>query len=47
MVRSAKKKSTKKNRLGIENSLVNNIQCQEEKGDFRKQEKIYDRERIV
>ena len=35
MAKSSEKKSTKKNKLGVKNSLVNNINARKEKGISR------------
>lgn len=37
--KSAKKSSSKKNKLGVKNSLVNNINARKEKGVSRSKEK--------
>jgi hypothetical protein len=47
MAKAAKKKGMKKNKPGVKNSLVNNINARKEKRISRRQEKIYDLERVV
>ena len=37
--KSAKKSSTKKNKLGVKNSLVNNINAKKKKGESRSKKK--------